>query len=65
MCFVSSGDVFEPGDEVRVAWESSLESSLFDISLLNDGANVSLDRVGNASGIVVALGVAGCFATLA
>lgn len=62
--FFFSGDAFEAGDEVRVAWESSLDSSLFDISLLNDGVNVSLDGSG-AAGIIVALGVARCFATLA
>lgn len=64
--FPLSGDAFEAGDEVRVAWESSLDSSLFDISLLNDGVNVSLDRSESATtGVVVALRVAGCFATLA
>lgn len=55
MSFFHSGDAFEAGDEVRVAWESSLESSLFDISLLNDGVSVSLGRSGSAAGIDVAL----------
>ncbi|CAM9815808.1 unnamed protein product [Ectocarpus fasciculatus] len=32
-----SGDVFTAGDDVTVEWEASLESSYFDISLLNDG----------------------------
>lgn len=38
----NSGDVFEAGDDVRVEWDSSLESSYFDVSLLNDGAQVLL-----------------------
>ncbi|CBJ31261.1 expressed unknown protein [Ectocarpus siliculosus] len=32
-----SGDVFTAGDDVTVEWEASLDSSYFDITLLNDG----------------------------
>lgn len=64
MFFFHSGDAFEAGDEVRVAWESSLESSLFDVFLLKDGINVSLGRSESAAGLDVAVvSVGGSFAT--
>lgn len=40
VCDMCSGDVFEAGDDVRLEWTSSLDSSHFDVSLLSDGTQV-------------------------
>lgn len=37
-----SGDIYSPGDYAVVEWNSTLDSTIFVISLLNDGHYVSL-----------------------